>query len=95
MILDEIKNASVFSIILDTTPDITRVDQLSVVFRYVKVIIDNIGKPADLKVNESFVGLFPVREHTASGIKDLIFKYFEEHGTDMKNAEGKLMTVRV
>lgn len=34
-IINEIKTAPFFSIILDTTQDISKVDQLSVIFRYV------------------------------------------------------------
>lgn len=47
-IVSAIKDAPFFSIIMDTTQDITKVDQLSQVFRYVHIEKDDTGKPIDI-----------------------------------------------
>lgn len=88
-ILNDVTEASFYSIILDTTPDITRVDKLSVVFRYVKILIDESGKPTDLKVNESFMGFVSVRNHTASGLKDFILDFFQKNNINLGKCRGQ------
>ena len=48
-----------------------------------------------LNENESFVGIFSVGNHTASGLKDFILIFFNNN-TDLKNnAEVYLMTARL
>ena len=64
-------------------------DRLSVTFHYIKIIIDISGKPADLKVNESFMEFFLVPTHTASGLKDLILNYLQLNNIDWKKCRGQ------
>jgi hypothetical protein len=89
VLLDEIRNAPFFSIILDTTPDITKIDQLSIVFRYVTFIFDSNQKVLDLQVNESFIEFYPVRDHTALGLKDIVTHFLEKHKIDFKKCRGQ------
>ena len=59
-------------------PDITGVDLLTVIFRYVKIIIDESGKPLTLNLNESFVGVFYLRNHKDSELKDFILDFLKK-----------------
>jgi len=56
IIVDEINSAPFFSIITDTTQDVSKVDQLSQVFRYAKVAVNENGCPTAIEICESFFG---------------------------------------
>ena len=57
-IFNDIKVAPFFSVMLDNTQDISKIDQLSQVIRYVTVETDVAGKPERLNICESFIGFF-------------------------------------
>ncbi|KAF3859829.1 hypothetical protein F7725_000084 [Dissostichus mawsoni] len=65
-IITDIQNAEFYSIIMDTTQDISKVDQLSQVFRYVTIANDENGNPTEVKINESFLGFHAVTDQTAA-----------------------------
>ena len=49
-----------FAIILDTTQDVSKKDQLNEVFRYVKIDDHDDGTPSELKVVEAFTSFIEV-----------------------------------
>ena len=55
---EEIKSALFYSIIADTTQDISKINQLSLIIRHVKIVNDANGKPVEIKITESFLGFF-------------------------------------
>lgn len=61
MIIDEVKRSIYFSIIVDSTPEISHVDELSFVIRYVKRDIQE-NLPAE---NEQFIKFIPNVGHKA------------------------------
>ena len=63
-LVSKINKAPFWSVILDTTSDITKVDQLSVVVRWVKVT-DNSVEPTG-----SFLGFVEVTSPDAQGLVD-------------------------
>lgn len=54
-----------------------------------KTVIDEADKPAGLRVNESFVEFFPMPNHTASELKDLILNYRQVNNIDLKTYKGQ------
>ena len=54
-IVSDITAAPFFTIITDTTQDISKVDQLSQVFRYVKILKSDNGRPTSVEICESFL----------------------------------------
>jgi hypothetical protein len=66
----ELKQAKYYSTILDSTPDISHVDQLTFVIRY--VLED--GTPV-----ERFVGFFPISGHTATEMETFLLEQLEKH----------------
>ena len=68
------QTAPFFLIVIDTTQDIARIDQLSQVIRCVIVETNAAGKPEKLQVNESFLGFVTVVDQSASDICDTIMK---------------------
>ncbi|CAK6978116.1 hypothetical protein F7725_021412, partial [Scomber scombrus] len=55
-IQEEINSAPFFSVIMDTTHDISKRDQLSRVYRYVTIQRDENNNAKDILINEAFLG---------------------------------------
>ena len=66
-IVASIKESKYYSIIVDSTPDVVHVDQLSLVVRY----IEN-GKPV-----ERFVGFTPIKSHKSEPLTSNILETLE------------------
>nr|XP_047132496.1 uncharacterized protein LOC124811214 [Hydra vulgaris] len=76
----EIKEAKYFSISIDSTPDISHVDQLSFIFRYVQ----KNGCPV-----ERFLGFLPNSGHKSEELADAVFLVLESHGLGINNCRGQ------
>lgn len=82
-----IKAAPFFSVMVDTTQDISKTDQLSQVIRYVSLETD---KPERLKICESFIGFLVVDEQTASGLSDTVINNcIKDNGLDVAKLRGQ------
>ncbi|KAF0707458.1 zinc finger MYM-type protein 1-like, partial [Aphis craccivora] len=85
LLCEEIKASKLFSIIMDSTLDITKKDQLSVVLRY--VVIDYQKKSIEIK--ESFLGFFELKKHGASDYENLLYNILESYDLNVKNCRGQ------
>src|SRR4029434_7952361 len=63
VIADEIKQAKYFSVIVDSTPDLSHVDQLTFVFRFIN---------ARGKLVERFIGFEPIHSHTGLSLVESV-----------------------
>jgi hypothetical protein len=88
-IFEDINEAPFFSIIIDTIRDISKIDQMSIVFRYVKIIKSSENIPVDIKIFETFTGFYETHDHTASGLKQLIIKELEEKSISISKCVGQ------
>lgn len=79
-IVNEIKIAKYFSIIVDSTPDVTKADQLTVAIRY----IHNDNTPV-----ERFIGFLPSVGHKAQEMELELLKMFKNLDIDIKNCRGQ------
>ncbi|XP_033231606.1 zinc finger MYM-type protein 6-like [Belonocnema kinseyi] len=77
-ILNDIKEAKYFEIIFDSTPDISHVDQMSNVIRYVHIEGDQV------EVKESFLGFFLIAGKTAVELPENILTQLESDNLDIK-----------
>ncbi|XP_060863504.1 zinc finger MYM-type protein 1-like [Metopolophium dirhodum] len=84
-ICDEVKKCSWFSIILDSTQDITKIDQVSVIIRYVFVEYEN----HTLDIRESFLGFFALQNHGSSDYAELLLKILTKFGLDIKKCRDQ------
>jgi hypothetical protein len=66
-----INKSSFYSIIIDSTQDIFKVDQLSLTFRYVEIVHSN-NVVTHITINESFLEFIPVENQTANTISNKI-----------------------
>ena len=82
-LVTEINECSFWSIVLDTTSDINRVDQLSVTIRWVQVLNDNFT------IKETFLGFVPVTDGTAAGLVETTCKYVDNIGIKMEKLRGQ------
>lgn len=83
-ILDEVREAPFFSIIVDTTQDITKRDQLSLIFRYVKI---NANK--NIEIIEAFIGFFEVKNQSGKDLEMLIVDTLKSDSIDIKKCRGQ------
>ncbi|XP_078507675.1 zinc finger MYM-type protein 1-like [Lissotriton helveticus] len=88
-IVSEIKNAPFYSVILDTTQDIKKEDQLSLVIRYVTLYLNNDEIPTEIKINESFVGFYKITDQSAEGIATELVKLLEDKGLVLNKCRGQ------
>ena len=64
-----------YSVSVDSTPDITNVDHLTIIFRYVL---------SDRPV-ERFVKFIPARGHTGHQLADFLFEFIDDNGISLKD----------
>ncbi|XP_055308842.1 zinc finger MYM-type protein 1-like [Sitodiplosis mosellana] len=84
-ILDCVKKSRYFSLILDSTTDITHVEQMTVVLRYV---FENQATQR-YEVRESFIEFLEMHEKTGLGIKEMAINELESLGLDPENLRGQ------
>lgn len=85
IIYEEIINCSFFSIILDSTQDITKIDQVSVIIRY--VIVDY--KTHKINIKEPFLGFYALEQHGATNYAQLIQNVLHKHNIKIQNCRGQ------
>jgi hypothetical protein len=79
IIVAEIQESKYFSISVDSTPDVTHVDQLTFTFRYVK---------QDAPV-ERFVKFIPIARHTGEYLADCVLKFLETYKINVMDCRGQ------
>ncbi|KAG8540294.1 hypothetical protein GDO81_019541 [Engystomops pustulosus] len=88
-IVSDIQQAQFYSIIMDTTQDISKVDQLSQVFRYVSVDRAENGRATSVKIHEVFLGFYAVKDQSAAGIEKDINAGIESKGLKLNKCRGQ------
>ena len=82
-LIDKINRAPFWAVILDTTSDITRVDQLSVIVRWV-----HVGEDC-FEITESFLGYVEVTDADAKGLVDTTKSYLTGLGLSFTRLRGQ------
>lgn len=85
----EIKNAPFYSIIMDTTQDITKRDQLSQVFRYLKIILNDKNEPTSFEIREVFLGFNEIVDHSADGLYQETLKVLNINDINLTKCRGQ------
>lgn len=80
-IVEKIKQAHYFSLMVDSTPDISHQEQVSLILRY----LDS----EDLEVKESFLGFFIISKPDAQHYEELILKALDDLGLDFSLCRGQ------
>ena len=88
-LINEINSSPFFSLIVDTTQDITKIDQMSIIFRYVQIIRDETCKPLKLNIKETFMGFHNTTNHSASGMTEQILSFLNSQSINLKKCRGQ------
>ncbi|CAH2250900.1 zinc finger MYM-type 1-like [Pelobates cultripes] len=89
-ILRLLKDAKYYSIILDCTPDITLVEQMTMVFRFVSVKQGDspIANP-EIHIEERFLGFLPVHNSSGEGLTEAILNELEMLKIPLSDMRGQ------
>lgn len=79
-ITSKVKNAIYYSIIVDSTPDVSHVDQLSFILRYVT----EYGA-----IQESFCGFIQIEHHDSAYLTDVVLNTLQNFGISVTNCRGQ------
>ena len=82
-IIKRVKSSKYFSLLFDCTPDISHLEQMSQVIRYVCVF------EGQVKIEESFIDFIISHQKTGFGLSSEILNKIEKDGLDIKNARGQ------
>ena len=88
-IIEEINNAPFYSVIMDTTQDVSKIDQLSQIYRYVTIVRNDMDIITDVKVNEAFLGFEVTAGSTAAELEGKILGSIENNGLDLSKCRGQ------
>ena len=80
-IVKKVKEAHYFSLMVDSTPDISHQEQVSLIVRYVDA--------EDFEVKESFLGFFIISKPDAQHYEELILKILQDIGLDFNFCRGQ------
>lgn len=80
VIAEEIRDAKYFSIIVDLTPDLSHVDQLTFIFR----CVSKEGKSV-----ERFVAFEPIQSHTGESLANTVIAMVKDLGLELSNCRGQ------
>ncbi|XP_067126051.1 zinc finger MYM-type protein 1-like [Centruroides vittatus] len=84
-ILDKVRKAKYFSIILDCTPDASHTEQITVVLRH--VLLNNETK--NVAICENFVGFCPITSSTGEGLLNFVLDLFSHLNLYIQNLRGQ------
>lgn len=88
-LVDKIKTAPFYSIITDTTQDVSKTDQLSQTFRYAEIIKDDNGGPREIKIRETFLGFYKCKSQMAADMTKQIIEIAESKGLSFDQCRGQ------
>lgn len=78
-IANEIKISKYYSIIMDSTPDLSKVDQMAIVIRYC----------TKSGVQERLLELKSIESHTGQSIYDVLEKFLSDVGLNIEDCRGQ------
>jgi len=81
IIAKEIKEQKYFSVSVDSTPDLSHVDQLTVIIRYVE--------KSSHQAKERFLKFLPLEKHTGETLTNTLLCFLNEIGVDISNCRGQ------
>ncbi|KAL4113937.1 hypothetical protein QTP88_017487 [Uroleucon formosanum] len=86
-IIHLIKSAKYFTIIMDTTLDISRQEQLSIVIRIVNMEFEN--EMCDPQINEFFMDFINIESTTGFCLANVLIEQLQHYDIDLQNCRGQ------
>ncbi|XP_073462545.1 zinc finger MYM-type protein 1-like [Aquarana catesbeiana] len=88
-ILSEVQNAQFYSLIIDTTQDISKCDQMSQVLPYVSIERDTNTRAKQINIHEAFLGFHAIHDQSAAGIEKEILAFIDDKGISLDKCHGQ------
>ncbi|XP_012559259.3 zinc finger MYM-type protein 1-like [Hydra vulgaris] len=88
-ILAKLERAKYYSLILDCTPDISHMEQMAVVFRFVIATESSSEKPAEVVVSEHFVTFQELQDTTGANMTKVVIDKLQELGVNLDDMRGQ------
>lgn len=88
-LLEQIRASPFFAIIMDTTQDTSKVDQLSIVVRYAVITRSENRQPIDIEIKEVFLGFYAAIKHGAADLVNQVTTLFKDKNIDLKKCVGQ------
>jgi hypothetical protein len=63
---------------VDSTPDVTHIDRLTFILRYVKIAV----------LKERFLQFIPIHGHKADHLADVVTSFLKDDNISLKNCRG-------
>jgi hypothetical protein len=83
-ILENLKHAKYYSIILDCTPDISKVEQMPVVVRFVQ-----IKDGEELRIQEHFLDFLPAEQTSGEELTKATLQELRKYNIPLENMRGQ------
>lgn len=81
-IIGDIIASKYYSIIVDSTPDLSHVDQLSIIIRY-------CSSEKGGQVHERFLGFVPIFSHTGKSLSEVVINFLTKNTLELKFCRGQ------
>jgi len=88
-LIRDILAAPFFTVIADTTQDLSKVDQLSQVYRYVSILKSDDNHPIDITIRELFLGFYACHDQSAAGVSSLILEITDGKGLPLERCRSR------
>lgn len=85
-ILGEIREAKYFGILFDSTPDISHIEQLSEVIRYVRLDYDT----GQVEIREAFIDFLELDKKDAAGYEEVILKKLKDDDLKFSDCRAQM-----
>ncbi|CAH0553503.1 unnamed protein product [Brassicogethes aeneus] len=88
-IISNISSAPFFSLMLDTTQDIAKKDQLSIIIRTVHIIRDLNNIATSFEIKENFLRFYELKDQSAQGMSEKILSILKDLNIPLSNCYGQ------
>jgi len=88
-LISNINSSPFYSLMLDTTQDITKIDQLSIIIRHVCIIRNESQEPINFNISETFLGFYELKDHSAEGMTDYVMNVLREMNIPIEKCYGQ------
>ena len=90
-ILTHANSARYYSIIVDCTPDVSHIEQMTMIVRFVDVIqpSENELSEPEVIIREHFLGFVPLQETTGAFIAETLLEQLKQMGLPIENLRGQ------
>ncbi|KAL4125996.1 hypothetical protein QTP88_010228 [Uroleucon formosanum] len=73
---------------INSTQDVSKVDQVSTIYRYVHIEKDELGIPKSIEIKEDFIGFSEAEGGTGEAMEEQTIEIFKENGLDIGKFRG-------